>query len=262
MNPVRAGVLAGLTVLAALAVEFGHLVLSVPAGLVLAFVLPGYALTEAIFRAGRRDIGVVERSVLVPSLSLAVLVLGGLALWAAGGALNRTTWTLICGLTTLIAVGVAYHRTRRAPAPATGGSKAPAEPRYRITQERLVKDILPLTLAVLLLAVAGVWSFADSVNTYDVRVTSLSASEPGPVDAEGDRVVQVTAAGLEGVSGPYRMILTGTGGRELSRHDIAPSTDGDWTGRVTVPSDQRVTLNLFRGAEPDPFRTLIIAAVP
>ncbi|SDS28659.1 DUF1616 domain-containing protein [Actinoplanes derwentensis] len=258
MNPVRAGVLAGLTVVTSAAVEFGPPVLAVPAGLLLAFVLPGQALTEAIIRPGRRDIGVVERIVLVPSLSLAVLVLGGLGLWAVGGHLNRTSWMLVCSVTAMIGVGVAFYRLQHAtPEPAPSGE----QPRFVFTQERLVKDVLPLTLAVLLLGVAGVWSFADSVNTYDVRVTSLSAAAPGPVDAEGNRVVQVTADGLEAASGPYRMILTGTTGRQLSRHDIAPDTDGDWTGRITVPSDQRVTVNLFRGAEVEAFRTLIIAAV-
>ncbi|WP_430781935.1 DUF1616 domain-containing protein [Actinoplanes sp. G11-F43] len=262
MKPVHAGVLAGLTVVASLAVEFGPVALSVPAGTALAFVLPGYALTEAIVRPGRRDIGVVERSVLVPSLSLAVLVLGGLGLWSAGGNLSRTNWMLVCAVVTLGAAGVAVHRARNAPAPATGPApKAPPAPRFAITQERLIRDILPLTLAVLLVAAAGVWSFADSVNTYDVRVTSLAASTPGPVDAEGNRITQVTATGLEAASGPYRMVLTGATGQELSKHDIAPSTDGDWAGRVTVPSDERVTVNLFRGAEPQPFRTLIIAAV-
>lgn len=257
MNPVRAGVVAGLTVVTSAAVEFGPPPLAVPAGLLLAFVLPGLALTEAVMRPGRRDVGMVERIVLVPSLSLAVLVLGGLALWSAGGHLNRTSWMLLCSVTAMLAVGVAFYRAQHH-TPETG----PVErPRFTITQERLVKDVLPLTLAVLLLGVAGVWSFADSVNTYDVQVTSLSTDEPGPVDAEGNRTVQVTAAGLT-AAGPYRMVLTGTTGQELSKHDITPDTDGDWTGRITVPGDQRVTVNLFRGAETGAFRTLIIAAVP
>ncbi|GAA1620228.1 DUF1616 domain-containing protein [Actinoplanes couchii] len=262
MNPVRAGVLAGLTVVTALAVAFAPIWIAVPFGLLLAFVLPGLALTEAVIRPGRRDLGVVERIVLVPSLSLAVLVLGGLALWSIGGNLNRTSWMLVCAVTTLAGVGVAFYRAQNIVPVLTGGPAEEPREKYRFTQERLVKDVLPLTLAVLLLGVAGVWSFADSVNTYDVRVTSLSAEAPGPVDAEGNRVVQVTADGLEVASGPYRMVLVGTTGQQLSKHDIAPDTDGDWTGRITVPSDQRVTVNLFRGAETEPFRTLIIAAVP
>ncbi|MEU8658824.1 DUF1616 domain-containing protein [Actinoplanes philippinensis] len=258
MSPVRAGVLAGLTVAASVAAEFGPLPVSLPGGLLLAFVLPGFALNDAIFRPGRRDIGVVERAVLVPSLSLAVLVLGGLILWSAGGHLNRASWTLVCAVTTLIATGAAYYRTLRAgPAPA-GGSKPP--PVARNTQERLIRDVLPLTLAVLLVAGAGVWSYADSVNTHDVPVSTLSAQPPGPVDADGNRAVRVSATGL--AAGAWTMVLSDPAGVEVSRQDVTPDGAGDWSGQVSVPGDQRVTVSLFRGGEAAAFRTLIISAVP
>ncbi|MDI6105523.1 DUF1616 domain-containing protein [Actinoplanes sp. NEAU-A12] len=259
MNPVRAGVLAGLTVAAAAAVEFGPLVLSVPGGLLLAFVLPGLALIEAIFRPGRRDLGMVERAVLVPSLSLTVLVLGGLALWSAGGHLNRVSWMLVCAVTTLVTIGVAFYRALHAPAPAP--ASAATAPRG-LSQERLIKDVLPLTLAVLLLAGAGVWSFADSVDTYDLTVSTLSAGQPGQAGADGNRPVQVSASGLPPAEGPYRVVLSGAAGAELGRQSITPGADGNWTGRLTVPGDERVTVRLFRGAETAAFRTLIIAAAP
>jgi hypothetical protein len=257
MNPVRAGVLAGLTVAASVAVEFGPLPVSLPGGLLLAFALPGVALNEAVFRPGRRDIGVVERAVLVPSLSLAVLVLGGLLLWSAGGNLNRTSWTLVCAVTTLVATGAAYYRTLRA-TPAPAGEKSPTAP--RTTQERLIRDVLPLTLAVLLVAGAGVWSYADSVNTYDVPVSTLSAQPPGPVDADGNRAVRVSATGLG--AGEWTMVLSDPAGVEVDRQDVAPDRDGGWSGQVTVPGDERVTVNLFRGDEAAAFRTLIISEVP
>ncbi|MEV0900621.1 DUF1616 domain-containing protein [Actinoplanes sp. NPDC049802] len=261
MNPVRAGVLAGLTVVAGLAVEFGPLALSVPGGLMLAFVLPGLAINDALFRRGRRDIGMVERIILVPSLSLAVLVLGGLLLWALGGNLNRTSWMLVCAVSTLASIGVAVYRTHTAVAASAPGAGGGGERRIpAISRQRLIRDVLPLALAGVLLAGVGVWSFTDSQQTYDLEVTSLSAAPPGPVDAAGNRSLQVSAAGLGAAAGPYTMVLTGTSGEELSRHDITPDTDGDWTGRLTVPADERVTVNLFRGGDPAAFRTLIIAA--
>ncbi|GGN62818.1 hypothetical protein GCM10010112_21440 [Actinoplanes lobatus] len=259
MNPVRAGVLAGLTVVSALAVEFGPLALSVPGGLLLAFVLPGLAINDALFRPGRRDIGVVERTILVPALSLAVLVLGGLLLWGAGGTLNRTSWMLVCAVGTLIAIGVAVYRTHTTATVAAAPAKATGE-RMTISKQRLIRDVLPLGLAAVMLAGIGIWSFADSEQTYDIAVTSLSAAPPGAVDPAGNRSVQVTAAGLSASGGPYTMVVTGTSGEELSKHDITPDTDGDWTGRLTVPADERVTVNLFRGGDTAAFRTLIIAA--
>ncbi|MFC4071503.1 hypothetical protein [Actinoplanes subglobosus] len=256
MNPVRAGVVAGLTVAAAVAVEFGPLPLSLPGGLLLGFALPGFAIGEAIFRPGRRDVGVVERMMMVPALSLAVLVLGGLALWGVGGHLNRTSWMLVCAVSTLIATGAAYYRTLKAE-PATAETPEPAV--RRTVQERLIREILPLTLAVLLVAGAGVWSYADSVNTYDVTVSTLSAQTPGPVDADGNRAVQVTATGL--AAGEWTLVLSDPAGVEVGRQGVRPDGDGGWSGQVTMPGDERVTVNLFRGQDASAFRTLIISEV-
>jgi hypothetical protein len=257
VKPVRAGVLAGLTVTAAVAVEFGPLPVSLPGGVLLALVLPGLALEEVIFRPGRRDIGVVERMMLVPSLSLAVLVLGGLLLWGAGGNLNRASWTLVCAVTTLTATGVAYYRTLRA-GPASPAVRAPAAGRG--TQERLIRDVLPLTLAALLVAGAGVWSYADSVHIFDVAVSTLSAQSPGPMDADGNRAVWVSATGLP--AGEWTMVLSDPAGVEVGRREVTPDRYGGWSGQVTVPGDRRVTMNLFRGDETASFRTLIISPVP
>ncbi|MEU4428285.1 DUF1616 domain-containing protein [Actinoplanes sp. NPDC024001] len=275
MNTARAGALAGLTVASGAAVLAGPLVLSVPGGLLLAFVLPGFALAEAIFRPGRRDVGVVERIILVPALSLAVLVLGGLGLWGIGGSLNQAGWLSIAAAVTLIATGVAVTRARIAPEAETAEPattristaagvtpQAGSGPAWlpRISRRRLVRDVLPLTLAVGLLAGIGWWSFADSQRTYDTTVTTLSAAPPGPVDPDGNRSVQLTATGLADTGGPYRLVLSDTSGDELSEHRLTPDTDGDWSGRVSVPGAQRVTVNLFRASEDAAFRTVIIAA--
>ncbi|MFC7534387.1 DUF1616 domain-containing protein [Actinoplanes sp. GCM10030250] len=261
MNTVRAGSLAGVTVAAGAAVLLGPLPLSVPGGLLLAFVLPGFALVEAGFRPGRRDIGVVERLVLVPALSLAVLVLGGLGLWAIGGALTQAGWLSIAVAVTLIGIGAAVARARAAPGdePSVPHSPAAARPKM-ITRRRLVRDVVPLTLAVVLLAGIGWWSFADSVRTYDTAVTSLSAAPPGPLDLEGNRAVQVSATGLAPADGPYRLVLTDTAGEELREESLVPDTGGDWTGRLSLPGEERVTVNLFRGGESSALRTVIIAA--
>lgn len=263
MNPVRAGVVAGLTVAASVAVEFGPLPLSLPGGLLLGFALPGFAIGEAIFRPGRRDVGVVERMMMVPALSLAVLVLGGLALWGAGGHLNRTSWMLVCAVSTLIATGAAYYRTLKAETPAEDGdgeTAGDAKPAVRRSmQDRLIREILPLTLAVLLVAGAGVWSYADSVNTYDVAVSTLSAQTPGPVDTDGNRAVQVTATGL--AAGEWTLVLSDPAGVEVGRQGVQPDGDGGWSGQVTMPGDERVTVGLFRGQEASAFRTLIISEV-
>jgi hypothetical protein len=61
------------------------------AGMILALLLPGFAVTEALLR-GRR-LARVERLVLAPALSLAVLVLAGLIIYVLGFKLDRISWT-------------------------------------------------------------------------------------------------------------------------------------------------------------------------
>ncbi|MBG0562333.1 DUF1616 domain-containing protein [Actinoplanes aureus] len=270
MNAARAGALAGVTVASGAAVLAGPLAASVPGGLLLAFVLPGLAITEAMFRPGRLDIGVVERLVLIPALSLAVLVLGGLGLWAVGGSLNQAGWLSIAAAVALIATGVAVARPRIAPAAGAAESAtristaAGATPRpgskWRLSRRRLFRDVLPLTLALALISGIGWWSFTDSERTYDTAVVTLSATPPGAVDADGNRSVQVTATGLDAGRGPYRLVLSGTAGAELSEHRLTPDTAGEWSGRVSVPGTERVTMDLFRDGETAAFRTVIIAA--
>ena len=65
---------------------------AIAGGMLLGFVLPGLALTEVLFR--RRTLSPVERIVLAPALSLAVLIVSGLLLYVAGVHLDRTSWTL------------------------------------------------------------------------------------------------------------------------------------------------------------------------
>ncbi|MEV6305256.1 hypothetical protein AB0M02_37990 [Actinoplanes sp. NPDC051861] len=251
MNTVRAGVIAGVTVAAGAAAVFGPLVLSVPGGLLLAVVLPGLAITEAVFPPGRRRVELVERLVLIPALSLAALVLGGLGLWAIGGTLNQAGWSALAVATTLVAVAAAVARARLLPEPETEPLPLP-RPNLRAA--------IPLTLAVVLLAGAGWWSFSDSERVYDITVATLSAAPPGPVDEDGNRQVRVSATGLAPGDGPYRLVMTGTEGEELSRQALIPDTGGDWTGRLRLPGEERVTVSLFRGQESSVFRTVVISA--
>ena len=99
--PVQTAVV---TVASAAAALAGPAPLAVAGGLLLGFVLPGLALIALIFR--NRTLSAVERTVLAPALSLAVLVICGLLLHAAGIALDRTSWTLAAAGATLLALGL------------------------------------------------------------------------------------------------------------------------------------------------------------
>jgi Protein of unknown function (DUF1616) len=102
VNAVVARVLAGATVAAAAGVLAGPPATAVAGGLLLGLALPGLALTATLFPG--RALTAVERTVLAPALSLAVLVLGGLVIYVSGYALDRTAWTVATAGVTLLAL--------------------------------------------------------------------------------------------------------------------------------------------------------------
>jgi hypothetical protein len=91
VKPSHARYLALLTLAACAAVLFGPQPLALVGGLLLALVLPGLAVTETVLRG--RTLARVERIVLAPALSLAVLALSGLIVYVTGFALNKVAWT-------------------------------------------------------------------------------------------------------------------------------------------------------------------------
>ncbi|HEX8629770.1 MAG TPA: hypothetical protein VF755_16510, partial [Catenuloplanes sp.] len=95
--------------LATAGVLLGPPALAVPAGLALAFALPGAALSRLIF--ADRSPPWVERVVLVPALSLAVLVMGGLLLHTAGITLGRDSWAALTGGIVVVATVGAHWRS-------------------------------------------------------------------------------------------------------------------------------------------------------
>ena len=102
MNWLAARIVAAVTVLAAVAVLFAPRAVALPAALLLAFALPGFALTEVIFRG--RALSAVERTVLAPALSLGTLVVCGLVVHASGVPLDRLSWTVSSAAVTLVAL--------------------------------------------------------------------------------------------------------------------------------------------------------------
>jgi hypothetical protein len=261
VNAARAGVLSGLTVASGVAVLLGPPAASVPGGLLLGLVLPGAALVGALFRRRRDDLGVVERLVLVPALSLATLVLGGLLLWAVGGTLNQVGWLGISAATTLVAVVVAVARERwgtpvddAEPAAGSGRLRLP-----RLDRSRLVHEVLPLVLSVGLLAGFGVYSYRDSVKTYDMSIVAFSASPPGPAGTDGNRAVVVKATGLARTE-LYTLIATDSVGEQIDERSVVADTHGIWTATLSLPADQRVTVSLLKGATTTAYREVIIAA--
>jgi hypothetical protein len=295
-------IIAALTVASVAAVLAGPLPLAVAGGLLLGFVLPGWALLGVFFR--HRDLSAVERTVLTPALSMGLLILAGLAVNLVGLPINRVAWASATGGVTLVSLLVAAlwpgrrqvaepagpadprpvgekltrievgEKTVRLPDRAVGETATvvmtivPALPEdeqetaleEKARRRRLVRQLLPLVLVVAILGGASWLSFGTSEATYDSAVTALSAAPPGPVGADGNRAVQVSASGLIDADGPYTVTVTGVGATTV-RRTVAVGTDGAWTGSILMPADTRMTVHLYRAGDSTAYRTLAISAV-
>ncbi|MFI7602964.1 hypothetical protein [Actinoplanes sp. NPDC049681] len=297
MNTLLTRIVAGLTVAAGAAVLTGFKPLTVAGGLLLALVLPGVAVTEALFT--RRTLTAVERTLLAPALSMGVLVVAGFAIYLCGVPLDRLSWTVATGSLTLVALALPMVLPKRAavaPAPVGEEPRPVVERRSRIDltprdatvmaeartiimsvappedeeqaaaeekaqRSRLVRQLLPLVLVLAVLGGASWLSFGTSRETFETTVTALSAAPSGPVDARGNRVVAVSASGLVASDGPYTLTVSAAAGGTPTRRVITPVGDGSWSEQLTMPGDQRMTVSLYRAGDTGAFRTLYISAV-
>ncbi|MEV4704240.1 hypothetical protein [Actinoplanes sp. NPDC049316] len=295
-NALLPRILAAVTVAAGAAVLLGPLPLSVAGGLLLGFVLPGMALTGVLFRG--RELTAVERTTLAPALSMAALVVSGLAVHVCGLALDRLSWTVATAGVTLLALIVPAVLPRGVPAGAPAAEEEPrpvgerlsriqlAPPDVAVITEartvvmsvvppedeehvaaeekarrgRLVRQLLPLVLVMAVLGGASWLSFGTSRETFETTVTALSAAPSGPVDSAGNRTVAVSASGLVRADGPYTLAVTGPGGASVARRTISVTGDGSWSETLSLPAEQRLAVNLFRAGDATAYRTLYISA--
>jgi hypothetical protein len=213
--------------------------LSVPVGLLLAFVLPGAALVAALFP--RRGLSRLERAVLCVALSLAVLVLGGLALHAAGVRLSTVSWLALTGGVTLLAALVAYlRRVDWAPFPRVA-----------------VRPLAPLALAAALLGGAAWLSLATAQRqTAATPVTALSIVDVSGADTAGDtRSLTLEVTNQEAVAASYALTVTGTKGYAVTLQ-LTVSRAAPWRRSLTVPLTDQVTASLYRAGDTSPYRTV------
>lgn len=97
-------------IMAVILTGVGGSVGSALSGLCLVFVLPGYALTNALFPGNNLEFA--EFVALTLGLSLAIAALGGLVLYWLSWKLQTQSWTLFLGSITLLASIVALLRHR------------------------------------------------------------------------------------------------------------------------------------------------------
>jgi uncharacterized membrane protein len=231
------------------------------AGLLLAFVLPGFAATGALFHG--RSLSRVERTVLAPALSLAVLVLGGLLVYALGLRLTAGTWGGLTALATVVSAGVGYLRwlrSDRGAAPAVGASAgdAPAPPAGR---RQVALKLASLLVAAGLLAGAFATAWRSAVDQGGTAFTALSivqADDANPNDAL--RPVSIAVDSHETEQTQYLMRVRGAQG-VLRQFSLSLGPGEVWKTEIQVPIPEKITVELFKGAGNTPYRTVFLSGL-
>jgi uncharacterized membrane protein len=246
---------AGLAVLCAGVLVAGPHVAAVIAGLLLAFVLPGVATLDALLPA--RAVPWTQRIVLTPALSVAVVVLGGLALHVARVPLHQTAW---CTLTTGVAVvmsAVGLVRALRTTHPRTAAARM-GRAGLRVTPARALTRLAPLVLAAVLLVGAGWFSLRSAQQQPAPPFTALQMVPAGAAQlTPGERTVTVGLRCEEAGLTDYEIRLTGAS-RFRSTLKVRLWPGGTWAQQVKVPAAGRTTAQLYRVGDKDAYRTVFL----
>ncbi len=209
----------------------------------LALVLPGYALTMAIFR--RRLLGLPERIALALSLSFVATTGMSLFLYAVSIGLTLHSWTAALGVVTAAATVTACARV----APARS---RPTPFRHRIALQPLLR---PLPIAIVIAAVGLV-----AAAVVLARTPLPSPSAPGYTALWLTRkphsgALTVGVRSEEHRRTGYRLRLVLAGRVTSQRLALAPGE----TWQRTLPPVRRAAASLYRAGKPGVYRSVRFA---
>jgi len=252
--------LMAVTAVAAMAVVLQfHGPAAVVAGLLLALVLPGFAITRALFPG--RSLSHVERLTLAVTLSLATLAIGGILMFAGGARLSRLSWAELGAGVTLVATLVGYLRQRRREAANwstvdTAEQGAVPLPAGRLSTGRAVLRLAPFALAALLIAGATALTWDSAQGQDAVAFTELSIVPAGPLSADAtEREVVIGVICHEQRTTQYTVKIHDT---EKFAASYAPRIrhGATWATTLTVPLTGQVIVDLFREGDTTPYRSV------
>ena len=210
----------------------------------LVFLLPGYALTSALFP--NRSLGVAERLVFSLGLSLTIVILGGLVLnWTPIG-LRTGSWVLLLGGITLGASAVALPRRR--------GQGTPVPGRGRVGNIGLtLRQGLLLGVAALIVCGAVAVSIIGAERQSYAGFTQLWILPAGSAKAEN--AVSLGVDNMEATAMEYTLTvnLGGKVVKEWTSIDLNPN--GKWEATLVLPQTGhagavRVEADLYRADAP------------
>ncbi|MGC9219942.1 MAG: DUF1616 domain-containing protein [Solirubrobacteraceae bacterium] len=217
-------------------------VATVPLGL----LLPGFALTRAIFARSQPDAlpTQVMRVTLTVALSIATLIIGALVLNGMPGGIQRTSWAVLLAVVTVSASAASMALRWRDGPPAT----MPRLPRVRIGSTLTV--LLASAIAIGALIASRIPLRAPNAVGY----TQLSIL---PTKAGRSVNVSVTCDQLHTTS--YRLVIHGAGKTRSLRLTLAPGASRSVLVRVHSARTGYVSATLRRTGQARPYRQVRLA---
>ena len=166
--------------------------LQIAAALPLTLLLPGYALTAAVFAPG--GISRMQRFAMVPALSLAVLALGAVILDHTPGGIQDEPWAILLVAVTVAGCAVAWLR------------RGDSRPQPRLQRPKVKASELALLIgAVLTVSAAAVIARTPVPAENIVGHTSLSMLH---ARSDGVRGLRAEVASNERVTVDYRLVFS------------------------------------------------------
>jgi len=211
----------------------------------LVLVLPGYALTCALFH--NRSLGVAERLVYSLGLSLVVVILGGLVLNLTQFGLRASSWAVLLAGITLGASAVALVRRRGQSTPAPGWLRAG---NVGLTWRQGLLLGLAATIACGAVAVSVVGAERQSYAGFtQLWILQAGGSNAGTVVRLGVRNKESTAV-------EYRLDVNVDGKLVKEWPAIDLEQNGQWEATLVLPPTGSAT-----SVEADLYRTDAPAAI-
>jgi uncharacterized membrane protein len=198
--------------------------------LLLLFVFPGYAITQALFAGRPRSLS--QLSLLTIGLSLSVSILTALVLSLATNGLRAGSWLIVVVALVLGACWAAFRRRQTLDAEQSDTVTRPLVPvRVRVR----ARDVILLVLASIVVVGALVFAFrplpAKNVQGYTALAIGQASAGPPPT-------VRVSVTSQELSTRLYRVEVTsGSKVTYVNRIELVPGER--WSATVRVPSPPR-----------------------
>ncbi len=255
-----------LVILAALGLGAGFVLTqpSVPVGLaalagaLLAFGVPGTALTRALFPGP--GLGRGERIALALGSQLSLTVMCGFLLHLLRPGLSSASWGAVLALVTLIACAVAWVRDRQIdPTEVAAASQPARSPGWGAALSSTPTRQLALLIGAGLLAALSL-----AIARAGVAVSPQPAwTALGITAADAGRAVDIRVRDAEGHPEAYRLVVTLDGQPLTTIDDVALADGASTVRRVALPPAgaflRQVDVSLWRsGDDPaeDPYRAV------